>query len=802
MNEPALVLADEPTGNLDAASGAAVLALLRGAADDGRAVVLVTHERGGRRGRPDLRLVDGRLERREAARRALALRAPAGCSPPAMAGAALTVASGSPPASTAPPPPTCPTSSPASQRARADVDRVVGALPNVAARSYRLEITDVGARRQRTAVRQGRVGWSPGRRGYAVVAGRDVAGRAGEVVIERGLAQRVGSASATRSSRAASGRCASSGSRWRPTTSPSRSPRRRGCTSRARGSARERPAALRRQRGADLGRTTRARRRAPAAGARRSAQVADLRFVTRGGVRVLIDQAAGIVSRCSSRSRSWRSAPPALDAGGRRAAEVQRRLPAIGVQRALGFTRGAVAARARAARGALRARPPPRWGWRSGALAARGPTGGLLAALNELPPGAALLRRWPSRCWRSSRVVAAASAWPAWRAAGRPTARCCAAATVGEPRRGACASRRRLRGARRAAGAARGAGGCSPPSPRSARRAPSCCSCSRSRRCSPAQGRPGLLGKRYDVHGRLPDARPRVSAVPGVAAAARATRSTAPTPSRSARRSSSSPTRATTPASSPRRWPPGAACARADEAEVGAGLAQALGLGLGATLAVAAASGGEARFRVVGIVRALDDEGRVAYVRPARVLRADPAASPQIVVRLDRGADRARVAARLSALGAPPPRAGGATTRNGAFLGVARRRSCACVAVLDALVCLYALVQGLALTARERRADGRRAARHRRRARDVAALFAGAALAVARAGALLGIASSTWCSRPRSRTWPPATPTCPLGAGRPGASSSAGLAALGLGAAAWMTRRARREPVVAGLREE
>jgi ABC-type lipoprotein export system ATPase subunit len=42
VNEPELVLADEPTGNLDAHSGATVLELLRGLR--GRAVVLVTHE--------------------------------------------------------------------------------------------------------------------------------------------------------------------------------------------------------------------------------------------------------------------------------------------------------------------------------------------------------------------------------------------------------------------------------------------------------------------------------------------------------------------------------------------------------------------------------------------------------------------------------------------------------------------------------------------------------------------------------------------------------------------------------------
>ena len=42
VNDPELVLADEPTGNLDAQNGAAVLALLRNL--KGRAVVIVTHE--------------------------------------------------------------------------------------------------------------------------------------------------------------------------------------------------------------------------------------------------------------------------------------------------------------------------------------------------------------------------------------------------------------------------------------------------------------------------------------------------------------------------------------------------------------------------------------------------------------------------------------------------------------------------------------------------------------------------------------------------------------------------------------
>jgi ABC-type lipoprotein export system ATPase subunit len=62
VHDPQLILADEPTGNLDEESGRTVLGLLRGLADQGRSVVLVTHDPGAaavadRR----LRLHDGRL---------------------------------------------------------------------------------------------------------------------------------------------------------------------------------------------------------------------------------------------------------------------------------------------------------------------------------------------------------------------------------------------------------------------------------------------------------------------------------------------------------------------------------------------------------------------------------------------------------------------------------------------------------------------------------------------------------------------------------------------------------------------
>jgi len=62
LNQPRVLLADEPTGNLDPASGEAVLKHLAGFADTGGAVLLVTHDaRAAEYAGRVVRMADGRL---------------------------------------------------------------------------------------------------------------------------------------------------------------------------------------------------------------------------------------------------------------------------------------------------------------------------------------------------------------------------------------------------------------------------------------------------------------------------------------------------------------------------------------------------------------------------------------------------------------------------------------------------------------------------------------------------------------------------------------------------------------------
>ena len=62
VTEPALLLADEPTGNLDSHSGAEVMALLHELNAEGRTIVLITHEHDvAEAARRQIHVRDGRL---------------------------------------------------------------------------------------------------------------------------------------------------------------------------------------------------------------------------------------------------------------------------------------------------------------------------------------------------------------------------------------------------------------------------------------------------------------------------------------------------------------------------------------------------------------------------------------------------------------------------------------------------------------------------------------------------------------------------------------------------------------------
>ena len=69
VGRPAIVLADEPTGNLDSATGTAILALLEQLHDDGATIAVITHDRdlAGRLPR-QVEMLDGRIVSDTAAR--------------------------------------------------------------------------------------------------------------------------------------------------------------------------------------------------------------------------------------------------------------------------------------------------------------------------------------------------------------------------------------------------------------------------------------------------------------------------------------------------------------------------------------------------------------------------------------------------------------------------------------------------------------------------------------------------------------------------------------------------------------
>ena len=65
-NDPEVLLADEPTGNLDSRTGLQIMELLAGLNSRGKTIVMVTHESHiAAFARSRLHMLDGRIDRTE-----------------------------------------------------------------------------------------------------------------------------------------------------------------------------------------------------------------------------------------------------------------------------------------------------------------------------------------------------------------------------------------------------------------------------------------------------------------------------------------------------------------------------------------------------------------------------------------------------------------------------------------------------------------------------------------------------------------------------------------------------------------
>ena len=65
-NDPLIILADEPTGNLDSESGVEILGILNDLHEQGKTVIAVTHDEGIASGAERvIRLLDGRIKKQE-----------------------------------------------------------------------------------------------------------------------------------------------------------------------------------------------------------------------------------------------------------------------------------------------------------------------------------------------------------------------------------------------------------------------------------------------------------------------------------------------------------------------------------------------------------------------------------------------------------------------------------------------------------------------------------------------------------------------------------------------------------------
>ena len=676
----------------------------------------------------------------------------------------------------------------------------IAALPDVAAYTVRTEVTGVGLGSADEFSGDGDVEViGAGRRGYAIVAGRDVTGP-GQVVVERGLADawHLALGGALTINGLGTERIVGFSESPDNVSYPLAVPR---VYISAQGVG---PLA------ADLAdiwlRDPRNLNEVLVQARATSYGLQGLRFVTRSGVHVLLDQAAGIVIDLLVALSLIALATASVMLAASARAEVQRRLGAIGVRRAVGASRAHLAG-TQAFEALFVAVPAATIGAVGGALAIYGPTNRLLVLLNEPAPGAALLPALAAAWLAAIAIPVLAAAWPAWRAAGRsPVALL----------RGAELQRRRGRG--------RGRGPARPAAARagltvlgarlvSARRTRLVATVAAlgfstafvllmlalASALSSLETDPQALGKHYQLTADLPaSAVPRVRRIQGVQAVA-------PRYEEEAVDSYSLgetidviayPGNHTVFEAPPLES--GTRLRGDGQAEVGLGLAQALGLSPGSTLAIQLASGSELRLRVAGVVSSLDHDGRVAYVPAAALLAADPSASSeeQLAIVLRPGANAAAVSAALGSTAAP---AAGAVGRGVPLVSVLRSILRA-VAIVDGLVCLYALIQACALTVQERRrtvsvlrAFGAGGAAVRR-------LLAGAVIALVLPAAVVGIVLERLVLGPAMSRLAASYVTLPLAAsGLEIAAVLAGLALAGATAVAWVALQTTRESVIEGM---
>ena len=687
---------------------------------------------------------------------------------------------------------------------RSVLDERLRTLPNVRRISYRLEVNGVGLSANGHAARNGAAHvLGGGRRGYAIVSGRDLDGRPGEVLVERGVATawglRVGDEMTIGAlgARRIAGIALSVDNVAFPLAKAPRVYLTEREIERRFGRRRDPVVNLALLWLADPGRldVTLAAARPASFG------IPTEQLLTASAVRQVIDQAAGIVIALLIVFGVVAAACAGGMLGAAADARVRRRASVLGIQRALGASRARVVGE-EVLDALLVAAPAAILGVTAGALLALGPATSLLGFLNEIAPGTALLGPLAGVVVGLLAVVAAGAAWPAWQLHRRPVTALLRGGDLSVPTSPARSSR---------GGAGLALLGARFATARRGRWLGSVCVLgvaiatvllvlAVAELLVALRDDPGTLGRRYalTVAGDRGDL-PAVRRVPGVATADQrvtieAVDSFALTEALRviAYRTDHVPFEAA-PLQSGRRL------RSAGEVEVGSALADALGLRPGGQLALQPANGREVRFRVVGIVRALENDGRVVYARSARFERDDPGLGGPIAVRLTPGADRATVVRRLARAGFVGRASGAATTSNRSFLGIlaAVLRT---VALAIGLVCLAAITQTLALTAQDRRRTLAilRATGASRGA--LARLLAGAAVAILVPALVVAVALERFVLAPVVARLAADYATLPLGVSNGAALVVVtGLALAGTIAVLAATRATSRGPVAPGL---